>query len=123
MRQYTCTWSTRSIKEKWTERLLKIQFSKLLKDKQPQIQEIQRALAVQIPRKTPPTLLIVKLLKSKDKGKFFIVTRGKKHFLEAQRQEARTDSLSEIKQAGDGSVTPSKNWKKKKKINSEFCVP
>ena len=85
MRQYTCTWSTRSIKEKWTERLLKIQFSKLLKDKQPQIQEIQRALAVQVPRKTPPTLLIVKLLKSKDKGKFFIVTRGKKHFLEAQR--------------------------------------
>ena len=85
MRQYTCTWSTRSIKEKWTERLLKIQFSKLLKDKQPQIQEIQRALAVQVPRKTPPTLLIVKLLKSKDKGKFFIVIRGKKHFLEAQR--------------------------------------
>ena len=44
-----------------------------------------RVLAVQVPRKTPPRLLIVKLLKPKDKGKVFIVTGGKKHFLEAQR--------------------------------------
>lgn len=70
MRQYTCIGVLKDKKEKWTERLLKIYFSKLLKDKQPQIEEIQRVLVVTSTKKTPPRLPHSQTAEPKIKEKF-----------------------------------------------------
>lgn len=56
---------------------------------------------------------MVKLMKPKDKGKILRVVREKDTFSRGTKIGSRTDSLSEIRQAGDNGVTSLKTEKKK----------
>lgn len=60
-------------------------------------------------KKNPPRHIIVKLLKSEDKGKILKVAKKRETFLQI---ESGTDSLSESRQAEDNGVASLKKWNK-----------